>query len=87
MRWLALAALIASPAAGAPTLPELMAEIDGFVLEGRNMPVDYLLRLRSLPQPAERMEALIYLRRSGLLRGPAVSLDNNVFIPNEADHD
>ncbi|MDO5657941.1 MAG: hypothetical protein Q4G36_06425 [Paracoccus sp. (in: a-proteobacteria)] len=87
MRWAALAALIAAPAMAAPSLPEVMDEIDTFVLEGRSMPVDYLLRLRTLREPADRMSALIYLRRAGLLRGPVVSLDNNVFIAQEARDD
>lgn len=58
-------------AAGAdlPMLPEaaeLASEATGWLLEGRPLPRDYRVRLMQMP-PEARLQALIFLRRSGLL--------------------
>lgn len=77
-----LAAVLASGLSGDPQLPALdafTAEVDRIVLAGRQMPPALLLDVARLPSAGDRMLALVYLRRSGLLTGPAVSLDQVVF--------
>ncbi|MDO5605155.1 MAG: hypothetical protein Q4G25_08350 [Paracoccus sp. (in: a-proteobacteria)] len=57
----------------------LQAEIDGLVLSGQRMPAAFLLELERLPDAAERMQVIVYLRRSGLMTGREVPLDRHVF--------
>ena len=75
-----LAAFLAGGLAGAPGLDALTAEIDRLVLAGKPMRPALLLDVRRLPDAGDRMLALIYLRRSGLLTGPTLSLDEAVFL-------
>ena len=75
-----VAALLTAGLAGAPGLDTLTAEIDRLVLAGRPMRQALLLDVRRLPDAGDRMKALIYLRRSGLMTGPAVPLDETVFL-------
>lgn len=75
-----LAGVLAAGLASAPGLDALIAEIDRIVLSGRPMPQALLLDVRRLPDAGDRMQAVIYLRRSGLLTGSAVSLDDVVFL-------
>ena len=75
-----LAAVLAAGLAGAPGLDALKAEIDRMVLAGKPMQPALLLDVRRLPDAGDRMLALIYLRRSGLLTGSALSLDETVFL-------
>ena len=85
---LAAALLTAALSAGdAPVdLTSVTREIDALVLTGQSLPPDFMLKLRRLPLPGDRMQALIYLLRAGLLGGPAVSLDDLVFdIPGAAE--
>jgi hypothetical protein len=77
---IAFAAILAAGLTAAPGIDALTAEIDRLVLAGRPMQPALLLDVRRLPKAADRMQALIYLRRSGLLTGPAVSLDEMVFL-------
>ena len=65
--------------AGPPSLAGFTAEVDRLVLSGRPMPPALLLDIARLPDAGDRMLALVYLRRAGLLTGPAVSLDRIVF--------
>lgn len=61
-----------------PMLPEAAAfasEAAGWLLEGRNLPPDYRLRLMRMP-PEARLQALVFLRRSGLLTADAWPLDD-----------
>ena len=64
----------------AANIRALTAEIDRMVLAGRPMQPALLLDVRRLPDAGDRMQALIYLRRSGLLTGQALSLDEMVFL-------
>lgn len=75
-----LAGVLAAGLASAPGFDALIAEIDRIVLAGRPMPQALLLDVRRLPDAGDRMQAVIYLRRSGLLTGSAVSLDDVVFL-------
>lgn len=75
-----LATFLTAGLAAAPGLDALTAEIDRLVLAGRPMTPALLLDVRRLPNAGDRMQALIYLRRSGLLTGPAVPLDQTVFL-------
>ncbi len=75
-----LAALLTAGLAGAPGFDALTAEIDRLVLTGRPMQPALLLDVRRLPDAGDRMKALIYLRRSGLMTGPVVPLDGTVFL-------
>ena len=65
--------------AAQPDLPPAVAanaaEASERLLAGENLPPDYRLRLLALP-PEERMLAIVYLRRTGLLRGEAFPLDD-----------
>lgn len=77
---LALAADTAVAAApGEPELPPavaaIAAEASERLLAGESLPPDYRLRLLALP-PAERLLAIIYLRRTGLLRGDPWPLED-----------
>lgn len=54
----------------APDLLEFRAEITAELLEGGALPADYRRQLMAMP-PAERIEAIIFLRRAGLLTGRA----------------
>lgn len=64
------AALIAlSTSAGVPLPPavaDFASRVDGWILAGEPLPVDYRLELLRM-QPDDRLQALIYLRRSGLM--------------------
>ena len=75
-----LAAILAVGLAVTPSLDAFTAEIDRLVLAGRPMRPALLLDVQRLPNAGQRMQALIYLRRSGLLTGPAISLDDVVFL-------
>lgn len=75
-----LAGILAAGLASAPGFDALIVEIDRVVLAGRPMPPALLLDVRRLPDAGDRMRAVIYLRRSGLLTGSAVSLDDVVFL-------
>ncbi|MBA4490786.1 hypothetical protein [Paracoccus sp. S1E-3] len=75
-----LAAFLTAGLAAAPGLDALTTEIDRLVLAGRPMQPALLLDLRRLPDAGDRMKALIYLRRSGLMTGPAVPLEGTVFL-------
>lgn len=70
---LTLAASLA-PALGPVTdLDAFRAQVAQMVLSGASLPPDYLLSLSGLPD-GQRMLAVIYLRRAGLLTGDAVPL-------------
>lgn len=75
-----LAGFLAAALTAAPGLDDMIAEIDRLILSGRPMPAALLLDVRRLPSPEERMQAVIYLRRSGLLTGAPLSLDELVFL-------
>ena len=75
-----LVAVLTAGLAATPGLDALTAEIDRLVLAGRPMRPALLLDVRRLPDAGQRMQALVYLRRSGLLTGPAISLDDVVFL-------
>ncbi|WBU63958.1 hypothetical protein [Paracoccus aerodenitrificans] len=62
-----------------PELAEMTEEIDALVLAGKAVPPDFLLRVRRMASPEERMQIVVYLRRSGLLTGPALDLHRYVF--------
>ncbi len=78
-----LAAVLAAGLIGDPDAAQLeafKAEVNRIVLSGRKMPPAMLLDVARLPDPGTRMMALVYLRRAGLLTGPAVPLDGTVFL-------
>lgn len=61
--------------AAAPVKPlsEVLRDLDAMLLAGEPLPPDFLLELAPLP-PAERLLAVAYARRAGLLTGPALPL-------------
>lgn len=70
----ALATGMAQAALPMPAGVEAFAdEATGWLLEGRRLPPDYRLRLLNMP-PADRLQAIVFLRRAGLLSGTAWSL-------------
>lgn len=61
---MALAA--AEPSVAGAARDALLAESQVWLLEGRGLPGDIESRLAALP-PADRIEVIVFLRRSGLL--------------------
>lgn len=62
--------------AEAGLLASFRRDADEWLLTGKSLPPDYRLRLMQM-EPADRMQALAYLRRLGLLTGatwPVVDL-------------
>ncbi len=56
-----------------PMLPDAAAlaeDATGWLLDGEPLPRDYRLRLLSMP-PEARLQALVFLRRAGLLTADA----------------
>ena len=70
------AALAAGAPSGGvpPTRDGLIQEATDLLLSGEELPPDIDLRLMELA-PAERIEVLIFLRRSGMLTGPGWTID------------
>lgn len=71
-----IAALLISAAltAGAvdttpPTRDALIRDVTEYLLNGESLPADMDARLMALP-PADRIEVLIFMRRSGMMTGP-----------------
>lgn len=67
-------ALLTSALVEAPTLARVTERIDELVLSGQSLPPDMILTVSRLPQPADRVLALVYLRRAGLLTGDPVEI-------------
>ena len=64
-----------APSAGVPpTRDGLIEEATDLLLSGEALPPDIDLRLMEL-SPAERIEVLIFLRRSGMLTTPGWTID------------
>ena len=61
-------------AAQAPTRDGLIAEATDLMLNGEQLPPDLDVRLMQLA-PADRIEVLIFMRRSGMLTGPGWTID------------
>lgn len=73
-----LASAIASsePARSATiALDDFTARASVMLLEGTQLPSDYRSELMALP-PSERLQAIIFLRRSGLLQGDLWALED-----------
>lgn len=68
---------IARPAAASEVpgepLSEVLRGLDAILLAGEALPPGFLHGLASMP-PAERLLAVAYARRAGLLTGPALPL-------------
>lgn len=58
-----------------PEVASYAEEASQWLIEGRDLPPDYRLRLLEMP-PADRLQVIIFLRRSGLLVGQAWSLQD-----------
>lgn len=72
---LLMSALAATaPEASGETLGKILGDAEKWVLDGKSLPPDYLIRIDRL-EPADRFIAITYLRRAGLLVGPPVDLD------------
>ena len=64
-----------APSANAPpTRDSMIQDATDLLLSGEALPKDIELRLMQLA-PAERIEVLIFLRRSGMLKGPGWPID------------
>ncbi|MDQ1900964.1 hypothetical protein RAH32_10970 [Paracoccus sp. WLY502] len=71
-------ALSGSAPTEAALLPDAAALADdatGWLLEGEALPPDYRARLMRMP-PEARLQALVFLRRSGLLTSDAWALSD-----------
>ncbi|MBC9246770.1 hypothetical protein H4P12_08600 [Paracoccus sp. 11-3] len=72
------AGLLSSTADDMPLLPDAAAYSEmatEWLLDGRTLPPDYRIRLLEM-SPEARMQTLIFLRRAGLLRADAWSLQD-----------
>ena len=70
--------LAGAAAAEGPLLPDAAAladEATRWLLEGEPLPADYRLRLLAMP-PDARLQALVFLRRAGLLTAEAWPLSD-----------
>jgi hypothetical protein len=63
-----------TPQVTPPTRDGLIAEATDLLLNGEPLPSDLDSRLMQL-SPADRIEVLVFLRRSGLLTGPGWTID------------
>lgn len=73
-----LTVAVATSGTGAPAPTELEAftsDASAMLLEGRELPADYRHRLRAM-SPGDRLQAIVFLRRSGLLSGDLWSLED-----------
>lgn len=71
-------ALAGGAAAEAPLLPDAAAlaeDATAWLLEGRPLPPDYRARLMRM-EPGARLQALVFLRRAGLLTAAAWPLSD-----------
>ena len=68
---LAVSALPAAAAGAPPDAAAFTAAATDWVLSGQPLPPDYLQRLAAMA-PDQRLLAVVFLRRSGLLEGPAI---------------
>lgn len=72
---LIMTAMTGEPPGPAPLSREaLIREATGLLLAGESVPADIDARLMAL-SPADRIEVLIFLRRSGMLQGPGWTAD------------
>ncbi len=81
-------ALSGSASAGPALLPDAAAladEATGWLLEGEPLPVDYRARLMAMP-PEARLQALVFLRRAGLLTAGPWPL-SDILDPSSAEKD
>lgn len=67
-------ALAATPAAPAPTREALIRDATAWLLAGEDLPRDIDERLMRLT-PTDRIEVLVFLRRSGMMIGPGWNAD------------
>lgn len=58
-----------------PDVAVYAEEASGWLLEGRELPPDYRVRLLQMP-PAQRLQAIVFLRRAGLLTDKAWPLED-----------
>ena len=73
-----LALTTSAAAADLPLLPEAKAfaeQATTWLLEGEDLPRDYRVTLMRMP-PESRLQALVFLRRAGLLTGEGWTLDD-----------
>lgn len=75
-----LALALAATDARADQKDRFIAEMTERLLAGQEAPRDLETRLLAL-EPAERFEAVVFLRRSGLLRGAPLSVDRLLDVP------
>lgn len=71
---LVVALTLAGAAEPAETKADLLNEMTRRLLDGKPAPRNIETRLMAL-EPAERFEAVVFLRRSGLLSGKSLSVD------------
>lgn len=72
---LIMTAMAAEPPETAQASREnLIREVTELLLSGGSLPADIDARLMAVP-PAERIEVLIFLRRSGMMDGPGWTAD------------
>lgn len=72
---LGLAGTAAVDPALLPDAAALADEATGWLLEGKPLPPDYRVRLMAMP-PEARLQALVFLRRAGLLTAEAWALSD-----------
>lgn len=58
-----------------PAIADYAEEASGWLLDGESLPPDYRIRLMQMP-PAARLQAIVFLRRAGLLTADPWTLDD-----------
>lgn len=69
-----------------PALEAFADEASAWLLEGRRLPPDYRVRLMQMA-PADRLQAIVFLRRAGLLTDMAWTLTDVLKPPARAKED
>lgn len=68
------------------TADSFNAEAAEWLLAGEGLPVDWRHRLKTMA-PADRIQALVFLRRSGLLKGQSWSIEDILAPPLDVKND
>lgn len=77
-----LAVLLFANMGSGPSLDAFIVEVNEMVLSGQPMPPAFLREVQRLPSASDRLQALVYLRRSGLFSGSVLPLDKILGLPD-----
>ncbi|MFI0396485.1 hypothetical protein [Paracoccus jiaweipingae] len=78
--------LVAATLSAPVSLDQWRADMTAHLLDGGRLPPDYRHVLMTMP-PAQRFQAIVYLRRSGLLTGAAWAIEDLLQPANGGSHE